>query len=958
MKKRLMITVLIPAWFLFLFSFTVFAQQGSVSGKITDAVGNPVGKASVGVKGTSTGTTANDQGEFILNNIAGSRVTLVITAVGFEKQELKVLLEGGKSEKLNVSLAANVNTEDEVVVTGVFDKRKKMESSIAITTIGTQQLDRIVPVSSVEMLKYVPGVFVNSSRGEVETALYSRGMSLSSGYYYVSMQEDGLPVLAFSGFTIASTSINPDGFLRADATIAKVEAVRGGTASILGANAPGGIFNYVSKTGSSRFAGEVRTRFGLEGDGKNPYYRLDANFGGPLSKDKSWTYNIGGFYRRADGAKYPGYTLNYGGQLKGNIVKKYKSGSLKLWVKWLNDHTSPFEFTPTIGFSNPKPAGSFTNSSSVLIQDVQFNVPASATGGLNIDYDTKNVRHYKDNAAGFNWEQDLGKGWTLNNAFKYSKKEIESNSTQIVFPFAINTPTFYGVLGQLGGGGPPRFGTYSFYDNATGNELASVTWAPGPNGFVFTLNKNTLPGANVQPASVFYTPNPYVSFDVKEVMDQLTLTKKLKNMSFTAGGFIAASATERYAMIPSAQSFSTIEDKPRLVGIRYVPLGPPGTPTYQITSPQGIANYGGAGVYYNYGKTTQSALFFGHNWQISDKLNLDWGGRYENFAIKARFYSPRVLPNTKGPDNDTLTLYNNRVRGANAEKSFDKTLGTFSYSIGLNYKVSNSLAFYGRYSEGRKSPDLSFYFDFSNQEQTSNIDPEAQTTQQFELGVKLKKEKLNLFVTPFLSILKNVPNFQVFQNPDVTYYSPPRKYQKTHTAGVEIEANYAFTKNFSVRAAGVIQTFKADEYYIYLARTNGPADDTLVVYSGNKTDNIAPLMFNITPTYSNSRFYASLNWQYMGKRWANVANAFQMPSYHAFDLNLGWTFSKTVQLSASINNLFNTYGVMGWAAPGGFPAALDIQGFTASALAANPNAVYSTLAIQPRSYFVTATFKF
>jgi hypothetical protein len=49
---------------------------------------------------------------------------------------------------------------------------------------------------------------------------------------------------------------------------------------------------------------------------------------------------------------------------------------------------------------------------------------------------------------------------------------------------------------------------------------------------------------------------------------------------------------------------------------------------------------------------------------------------------------------------------------------------------------------------------------------------------------------------------------------------------------------------------------------------------------------------------------------------------------------------------------------MGWSAPGGFPAALDRQGFTKDMLAANPNAVYSTLSLPPRAYFLTVRYKF
>jgi hypothetical protein len=52
------------------------------------------------------------------------------------------------------------------------------------------------------------------------------------------------------------------------------------------------------------------------------------------------------------------------------------------------------------------------------------------------------------------------------------------------------------------------------------------------------------------------------------------------------------------------------------------------------------------------------------------------------------------------------------------------------------------------------------------------------------------------------------------------------------------------------------------------------------------------------------------------------------------------------------------YGVLGWSGPGGFPAALNRQGFTKEYVAANPNAVYSTQGSMPRAYFITASYKF
>ncbi|MEY4539957.1 MAG: hypothetical protein RLZZ306_1714, partial [Bacteroidota bacterium] len=89
-----------------------------------------------------------------------------------------------------------------------------------------------------------------------------------------------------------------------------------------------------------------------------------------------------------------------------------------------------------------------------------------------------------------------------------------------------------------------------------------------------------------------------------------------------------------------------------------------------------------------------------------------------------------------------------------------------------------------------------------------------------------------------------------------------------------------------------------------------------------------------------------------------VGNAFQLPSFSSFDLNLAYRLNKHIQLNGTINNLANTYGIMGWAAPGGFPASLDTQGFTKQMLEANTSAVYATLPIMPRSYFLTLSYKF
>ena len=949
MKKRLLnctkLNAFIACFMLLLLSVSsLMAQNAVVSGRVANQKGEPLSGATVKIKGTSNATQTNDQGAFSFGGVQQANLVLLITYVGYSDKEIKVLVAKGAS--VSVVLEEKSNDVDEVIVTGVFDKRKKMEASVAITTLNSTFINKMAPASAADLLKNVSGVYVNSALGEIRNTVYSRGVSVgsndgASGYYYVSMQEDGLPVT-----NATYGNYGPDYFLRPDATLGRLEAVKGGTASILGANAPGGIFNYIMKEGGNKTAGEVSTKYGLEGDGKNNFYRTDFNIGGPLGKN--WFWDAGGFYRYDEGNRNPGYAMNRGGQFRANVVKKYSTGSIKLYAKYLNDHNGWSEFTPTVGFSNPKPAPGFSITSSVLMPSIQQNLPINQTGKV-ATYNNRDLIHSIDKSFGFNWEQRLGNGWTFNNAMRYSDKAAVWNTNAVVYPVAMDDLVTYAILGLLGAPG-----TYSIKSQRTGTELASIT---SFSGFDFNVNHSELPGSEVSPNSLFFEPVFYVDNKVKELLDQFSLTKKMKDMSVTFGGFYGHSKIDRLNSFGGV-ALGTIQDRPELVNI---------TRTNQdgsiamVTNSNGVTGVAGGGFSIAHATQSQLALFFGHNWQIAPALNLDWGVRYEGMQVKG-FNSPSVSNQDAngGLDGNPLTLYDNAYGTTPATYSFDKTVKTFSYSAGLNYKINNHFSLYGRYSEGNKAPDLDMYSNATSDFLAKSLNPLAQKVSQLEFGVKARTGGLNLFVTPFYSVLSNVSSVQNFQNADQTFYGTPLVYNKYRTYGVEVEADYAFAKHFNVRGVLTLQKSKAVDYHTWLSNGFGPEDDSLVSFSGNEVDNIARTIFNITPSYNLDKFYAQLTWAFMGKRQANVANAFELPSFSQFNFSTGYDVKKNFRLGLVINNLFNTYGVMSWSRPGTFLAALDRQGFTKEMYndAVKNNTPYSTVSIPARSYFLTATFKF
>ena len=91
------------------------SQQNNrrVTGKVTSTTGEPLIGVSIIIKGTTTGTTTDLDGNFVLNNVTQG-ATLKCSYVGYETQEVKVVF--GKS--LDIQLKDDAQMLDEIVAIG------------------------------------------------------------------------------------------------------------------------------------------------------------------------------------------------------------------------------------------------------------------------------------------------------------------------------------------------------------------------------------------------------------------------------------------------------------------------------------------------------------------------------------------------------------------------------------------------------------------------------------------------------------------------------------------------------------------------------------------------------------------------------------------------------------------------------------------------------------------------
>jgi len=93
----------------------------NITGNIKDEKGTPVAGASILIKGTQTGTSSDAGGNFVLK-VPIERNRIVVSAIGYETQELSI----AKDSVLHIVLKASKQNLEEVVVVGYSRVFKKI----------------------------------------------------------------------------------------------------------------------------------------------------------------------------------------------------------------------------------------------------------------------------------------------------------------------------------------------------------------------------------------------------------------------------------------------------------------------------------------------------------------------------------------------------------------------------------------------------------------------------------------------------------------------------------------------------------------------------------------------------------------------------------------------------------------------------------------------------------------
>jgi outer membrane receptor protein involved in Fe transport len=886
-------------------------SQGSISGVVKGTNGDAIPFATVEVMSQQNGAFTDAEGKYAIQGVPAGKVNIRVSAVGFTTATAEVEVMTGKDSQNDFTIGSDALGLSQVVVTGVANERSKLESSVSISTLDAKVIQNSGVRSTPELFRTIPGIRSEASGGEGNTNMASRGAPISSGgSKYLQLQEDGLPVLMYGDMAFATADI----FTRADQSVGRIEAIRGGSASTTSSNAPAGIINLISNTGAKK-GGSLATTVGL--DYRN--LRTDFNFGAPIGEGLS--FHVGGFFRQGDGVRTAGYTGNQGGQVKANITKKFDNGFVRLYFKHLDDRTIAYMPMPIkvdgsdtkavwSGIEGYDPLYGTMHSPYLLNNNIlgQANQPrqASVIDGM----------HPISNAFGAEFNFDLD-GWKIEDRVRYT-----TNSGRFITPF----PADIAKAGDLAKGVfkiqnavPILKGNLSTdtiaYNNATAVYNTGLAGAAVTNtdGSAYDQNKNIL--------RIHMFDTELNNFD--NMMNDVKLSKSFGVVSATVGYFTSLQNVNM-SWLWNSYLTELNGNGAKMLDVRSGAENLSNNGQYAY----GVPAWGNC-CQRNYNtQNTISAPYVNLGVAI-DNLTIDGSFRYDMGRVNGSYAGS--AQSTKDMNGDGIIQGSERsvssIDNAHA-KPVNYTYAYASYSLGANYKMNDNMAIFARHSQGGSAKaDRIIFSDDINPvtgalTQQKDKDGTVLATArpydvlaQTELGLKTKFEQGGLFVTLFRAATDEVGGYEATTQKYIS--------NSYEAFGAEIETALNFGA-FNLRG-GVTYTN---------ARITKSADTAAI---GNTPRRLPAFMFTLTPSYKIGKAEIGLSMYgnsdaltqvtYEGKAYDDKGNAIKdpknptqdilvqrkgklmMPGYIVVNPYINYNITNHLTLGVSANNVLNSLGL-------------------------------------------------
>lgn len=219
---------------LMLFSFIASAQNASLSGRLTNTLGEAIPFATISFQKAPYSGTTSETGQYIIGDISTGSYTVIYSSPGFTTEVREVNLKAGEERIIDIQMKDDIKTLDEIVITSNRRIETLDEVPSSVSVLSARQIENLSLTSNsvAEIMNEVPGLALSTSKTS------NTGQTLRGRNMLILI--DGIPQSTplRNGSRDVNT-IDPN-------VIERIEVIKGATA-IYGNGADGGIINYITK---------------------------------------------------------------------------------------------------------------------------------------------------------------------------------------------------------------------------------------------------------------------------------------------------------------------------------------------------------------------------------------------------------------------------------------------------------------------------------------------------------------------------------------------------------------------------------------------------------------------------------------------------------------------------------------------------------------------------------------
>ena len=239
MIKHLLKKALLLQFFLLL-GCILFAQQKTITGKVLDSDGKPAAGVTVGIKGTTTNTTTDENGSFTITVLSNQSV-LKFSSASLVYTELTV----GSRTNLVITMQKDNKQLDDVIVVG-YGTKKRVNMVGAVASIKAEDIEDL-PVANLgtALMNRVPGIGVSVASGKpgAPTTITIRNPTLFAASGRLGLTSD--PLFVIDGLTVTKQD-----FDNLDASLVEsISFLKDASAAVYGASGAKGVVLVTTKKG-------------------------------------------------------------------------------------------------------------------------------------------------------------------------------------------------------------------------------------------------------------------------------------------------------------------------------------------------------------------------------------------------------------------------------------------------------------------------------------------------------------------------------------------------------------------------------------------------------------------------------------------------------------------------------------------------------------------------------------